>query len=381
MAFFEHPFFGDDRGAVALVDREGERTLLSEGWASLQGLAWSPDGREVWFTGARTGARSELFAVSLGGQVRRLANAPGRLVLHDVAPDGRVLMAQDAVRSEIVVSAPGAAAERVLSWHDLSTATDLSADGSTILFSESGEAGGSRYGVYLRRTDGSPAVRLGEGRSFGLSPDGRWALTAPLDAEAAQLVLLPTGAGQPRTLGIEPLERCQWAGWYPDGARLVLLGNEPGRPLRMFALDLEGGPAQPITPEGMGAAADTISPDGRTLVAQRFGVGEAFLVPLQEGGGEPRPLPALKRGEVVLRWSADGRALYVATDGGPPPREFALLDLATGRRAPWRTIKPPDPAGIQGLGGLRPTPDGRAYVYNARRTLSSLFLVEGLARR
>ena len=378
LAFFEHPFFGDDRGSVALVDRDGERTLLSGGWASLQGLAWSPDGREVWFTGARSGARSELFAVSLGGRVRRLANAPGRLVLHDVAPDGRVLVAQDAVRSDVVALAPGAAEERVLSWHDLSTATDLSADGSTILFSESGEAGGSRYGVYLRRTDGSPAVRLGEGRSFGLSPDGRWALTAPLDAEAAQLVLLPTGAGQPRTLGIEPLERCQWATWYPDGKRLLLLGNEPDRPLRMFALDLEGGPAQPVTPEGLGVATDTISPDGRTLVAQRFGAGESFLVPLQDGGGEPRPLPAVKRGELPLRWSADGRSLFVAADGGPPPRDVILLDPVTGRRTPWRQIKPLDPAGIQGLGGLLPTPDGRAYVYNARRTLSSLFLVEGL---
>ncbi len=314
--------------------------------------------------------------MSLGGRVRRLANAPGRLVLHDVAPDGRVLLAQDSVRSDIVALAPGAAEERVLSWHDLSTATDISADGRTILFSESGEAGGSRYGVYLRATDGAPAVRLGEGRAFGLSPDGQWALTAPLDAETPRLVLLPTGAGQPRTLEVENLERCQWAGWFPDGQRVLVLGNEPGRPLRLFAVGLEGGPAQPVTPEGLGAPLDTIAPDGRSLVALRIGSGEALLVPLD--GGDPRPLAGLKPGELPLGWSADGRSLYVASDGGPLPREVALLDLATGKRRPWRTIEPLDPAGIVGLGGLLPAPDGRAYLYNARRTLSSLFLVEGL---
>ncbi len=379
LAYFEHPYFGDDRGALAVVDREGERTLLSEGWGSLQGLAWSPDGREVWFTGARSGARSELFAAGPGGRLRRLANAPGRLVLHDVAADGRVLLSQDGVRSDIVALAPGATEERVLSWHDLSTATDLSADGRLILFSESGEAGGSRYGVYLRGTDGSPAVRLGEGRAFGLSPDGRWALTAPLEAEGARLVLLPTGAGQPRDVDAQGLERCQWAGWFPDGKRLLLLGNEPGRPLRMFALDLQGGRPEPITPEGVGTSLETVSPDGRSLVAFRLGSGEALLVPL--GGGEPRPVPGLARGEIALRWSSDGRSLYVAVDGGKLPREVALLELATGKRRPWRTIEPLDPAGVLGLNGLLPTADGRGYVYNARRTLSSLFLVEGLDRR
>jgi len=65
VAVTEHPVAGDDRGQVVLFDRQGQRQVLSGGWASLNGLAWSPDGREVWFTATRVGADCALHAVDL----------------------------------------------------------------------------------------------------------------------------------------------------------------------------------------------------------------------------------------------------------------------------------------------------------------------------
>jgi Tol biopolymer transport system component len=378
VAFIDHPFVRDDRGAVALVDREGRRTVLADGWASAQGLAWSPDGTEVWFTAARSGARSELYAVDRAGRLRLVTTAPARLVLHDIAPNGRVLLAHNMVRMDVSVLPPGADEERSLSWHDYSFAVHISPDGQKVLFSESGEAGGRGYGVYLRGTDGSPAVRLGEGHVFGLSPDGRWALTVPLDAPT-RLVLLPTGAGQPRTLGLAGLARFQWAGWFPDGQRIAVLGSEAERPLRLFAVDVTGGEPRPIAPEGVVMNGNTISPDGRSFLGFRAGqTGQRFrLHPV--GGGDDTAVPGVEPGDNPVDWADDGRGIFVVPgNGGGPSLKVVRLDSKTGARAPWREIRSPDPIGVVGLEGLRVTPDGKAYVYNVRRVVSNLFVVEGL---
>jgi Tol biopolymer transport system component len=378
VAFVDHPYLRDDRGAIALVDREGRRTVLADGWSSVEGLAWSRDGREVWFTAAPTGARSQLWAVDRAGTVRLVTAAPARLVLHDIAPDGRVLLAHNMVRMDISALPPGASEERPLSWHDHSFAVDLSPDGKQVLFSESGEAGGRGYGVYLRGTDGSPAVRLGEGHVYGLSPDGRFALTAPVETKT-RLVLLPTGAGASRTLPLEGLDRFLWTDFFPDGRRILVLGSEAGRPLRLFALDVNGGPLQPIAPEGVVTNPNTISPDGRAFpafvagqVRQRFRLHEV-------GGAEAVDVPGVEPGDGPIDWAEDGRTLFVAPagDGGPSLRVFRL-DTRTGARTFWREIRPPDPVGVVGIDGLRVTPDGRSYVYNIRRVISNLYVVEGL---
>ena len=138
------------------------------------------------------------------GEVRTITTAPGRLILQDIAPDGRVLVVHELKRAEVYGRGPDAEEEISLSWRDYSFAADLSPDGRQVVLSESGEAGGPGYGVYLRGTDGSPAVRLGSGRPLALSPDGAWALTMPLDPPE-RFVLLPTGAGEERTLPLAPL--------------------------------------------------------------------------------------------------------------------------------------------------------------------------------
>ena len=378
VAFIDHPFTRDDRGAVALVDREGRRTVLADGWASAEGLAWSPDGSEVWFTAARTGARSQLYAVHRAGRLRLVTTAPARLVLHDIAPNGRVLLAHNMMRMDVSALPSGASEERPLSWHDHSLAVHLSPDGRKVLFSESGEAGGRGYGVYLRGTDGSPAVHLGEGHVFALSPDGQWVLTAPLDAPT-RLVLLPTGAGSPKTLALLGLAHFLWAGFFPDGQRIVLLGSEADRPLRLFALDVTGGALRPIAPEGVVMNSNTISPDGRSflgfrtdLTAQRF-----RLHPV--GGGQDVPVPGVEPGDNPVDWADDGRSLFILPgDSSGPSLKVVRLDTRTGARTPWRVIRPPDPVGVSSLEGLHVAPDGRSYVYNIRRIVSTLFVVEGL---
>ncbi len=373
VAFMEHPARGDDGGSVAVVDRNRKKTTLTKEFATEGGLAWSPDGREIWFTAAEVGGNRALWAVATGGSQRLLMRVTGNLTLQDVARDGRILIAHDTLRSGILGLAPGADKERDLSWLDWSTVYALSPDGKKVAFSESGEGGGPGYSSYLRDLDGSPPVRLGEGTGYSISPDGNWVVGVVGITTGGQLVLLPTGAGQPKPLPAEGLV-VSGGTFLPDGKRILMTAAENGHGARLYIRDVEGGKPRPISPEGYRAVNGTVSPDGKVIAV----VGpdrKNYLYPVE--GGEPAPIPGLADLEVPLGWTADGRSLYVYKRGEYPARVFRL-DAATGKREFWKELTPPDPAGINTISPPRITPDGRAYVYSYNRILSDLFLAEGV---
>jgi len=372
VAFLEHPVPDDDRGSVVTIDRQGVRTTLSSDWASLEGLAFSPSGDEVWFTGTKVGADLALHAVTLDGRERLVHRSPGRLVLRDIGADGRVLLARHTFRLEVRSRIAGEGAERDLSWFELPLLTDLSTDGRQIVFCESGDAGGPGYGVFLRGTDGSPPVRLGDGRPFGISPDGKWVLSRPV-RPPFQLVMLPTGPGESRVLKDEGLADYRWVGFFPDGRRLVVVANEPGKLARIWVQDIGGGKPRPITPEGTTAKDVVISPDGRWVIAFPPNTYRAVRYPVE--GGDPEPIPGLEDNEYPLQWTLDG-GLYLRKAG--VPAKVFRLDLATGKREPWKDLAPADPAGVWSMVSVMLTPDGKSYAYGFSRSLSELYIVEGL---
>ena len=55
IAFIDHPIQGDDGGSVAVIDLAGNKKILSADWYTVQGLAWSADGSEIWFTASKSG--------------------------------------------------------------------------------------------------------------------------------------------------------------------------------------------------------------------------------------------------------------------------------------------------------------------------------------
>jgi len=376
VAFVDHPIRGDDHGAIAVVDLTARKQMLTADWNDIHGVAWSDDGKEVWFTAAREGSARALHAVTLSGQERLLARVPGGLTLQDVR-GGRALVTHNRIRTEVRVLPPNETGERDISWLDLTYALDMSADGRTLLLNEDGEGGGPRRSVYLRRTDGSPPIRLGEGLGRALSPDGRWVISL-VPTSPPQLTLLPTGAGEPRILSRGTLVECQWAYWCPDGRRLLIVGSEAGRPSRLFVQEVGAGEPRPLTPEGtrVSFGGQPISADGKLVAAFSSGPdGGWFAYPVQ--GGEGRPIVGLLRSLDLIRWSGDGRHLFVWEPGGLPVH-ISRLDLSTGRREPWKELKPADPVGVEGVMSILLTPDGQSYAYNYARMLSDLYLVDGL---
>ena len=369
IAFLDHPVTGDDGGLVAIVDRSGRKTTVSPYYASTQGLAWSPDGSEVWYTGAEVGGNRAMFASSSSGRRRVLARVTGSLTLHDVGRDGRVLVSHDVSQVGILARAAGAAQETDVAWLDWSLVDDISGDGRTILFSEAGEGGGAGYSVYLRRMDGSPAVRLGEGNGQSLSRDGKWAVALVGPPGGPEIVLYPTGAGEPRKIpfrgGVVRAAR-----WVSDGRLLVVARGAGGT--RVHVVEVSGGTSRAVTPEGYLQALP--SPDGRRFVCR--GPDRAFYLGSIDGGALSK-VEGVDAADSVQDWASDGLLYVEKGSQSVLPMHVYRVDPATGRKGDWRDLGPANMTGLSRLSLLRVADNG-AYAYNYFRGLSDLYLVERL---
>ena len=373
VAFLEHPQVGDDSGSVHVVDRQGVDKVLTGYFLSLQGLAWQPDGQQIFFTGTENdGNGRALDAVTLSGNKRIVARVPAALMLEDIWKDGKVLLIRQSWRRELGGMISGMAKEEDFSWLDYSFPAELSADGKRLLFDEEGAGGGAGYSVYLRKTAEDSAVRLGDGESVALSPDGKWVLALTMSSPA-QLILLPSGAGEAQQITHDGLYH-SWARWLPDSQGIVFTAKQEGHGARIYLQKSITAQATPVSPEGVDPLVFVLAPDG----SQAAGVGAdglAYLYSLT--GGPTRTVPGFTAGEQPIEWSADGKSIYVYRPGELPAK-VNKLDLATGKRTLWRTLAPADPAGVSQIGPIVMTPDGASYIYGYHRTLSDLYLVEGL---
>jgi hypothetical protein len=295
------------------------------------------------------------------------------ITLHDIAADGRVLIALNSQRLALGFTTAGRKDDVDLSWRDWDVAKDIAQDGQFVLFEDSSEAPGTGVGVALRKLDGTLPVRLGEGTAGGLSPDGKWAISIS-SVPPQQLTLLPIGAGQPRQVEISGLEHIQngWARFLADGQRLITNANEPGQAARCYALDLSGAKPKAVTPEGVRCGPS--SPDNQFLI----GIGPNLTVGVYPmAGGPPRPIPGLEAGFQPVQWSKDGSALYGYRTGELPSRIYKV-EIATGKQTMVQQLRPGVPAGVVLVSPVVVSPDGTRFAYSYNQTLSVLYLLSGL---
>jgi len=370
VAFLDHPIYPDDKGAVSIVDLEGHKRGVSATWASVEGLAWSADGTEIWFSAARAGSERQIYAVDQSGHQRLIFRAPGGVTLQDIGSDGRVLVTRDEERNGMMALAPGAATESDLSWRDWSVPSDISADGNTVLFDEQGVESGPTYTVALRDLRGSPPIPIGQGMAGKLSPDGKWASTI---ISNARLLLLPAGAGTAKQLSPGDIQQYWYGAWWiPDGKEVVFSANRIGHGVQCFVQDVDGGNPRPVTPEGVTFC--EISPDGKLIAGNGPGGRGGSLYPVD--GGQPRPIPGLEADERFV-WTSNPRFLYVYRWKQSPVKVYRM-NILTGQRQLFTEITPPDVAGLHDIAFIHFSADGRAYVYSYTRLLSELYLVNGL---
>jgi Tol biopolymer transport system component len=368
IAFFEHPLFTATVIAVRVTD--GNTRVLSRDLAvSSGGLAWSSGGDEVWFTAQKKSetANQALYAATLEGKTREVANVPGEPRLLDVAPDGRALLARWDRRAGIRALGGEAGSSRDLSWFDESFLVDLSPDGRTIVFHD-------RDATFMRPTDGSPPVRLGEGYTFDLgrlSPDGKWLVTTAASGPRTP-VLVPTGAGEIRRLDKAPI--CDNAEWFPDGRR-ILCGNVKSG---FFAVEAASGEASKLpVPANIlfFSQARMLSGDGKRIALVEAS-GDVRIVSLADGRTLQR-VSAAAAGYTQIGWAEDGRHLFLYRIG-EVPEKVQRLDLDSGKMELWRELTLEDLAGLIRIHPVMVTPDGTHWAFSYTRVLSDLYVVEGL---
>ncbi len=366
VAFLDHPWWPDDRGSVSIVDLAGNKKTLSGEWESEDGLAWAPDGHEIWFAATSAGIDRSLQAVTLSGKQRLVLTVPGSLRLYDIASDGRVLLSAGHERVGMI----GITGDRRrdLSWSGWTIATDISPDGKTVLFDEQSEFAGHNYIVATRTLDGSPPVKLGDGAGGTFSPDGKW-VTSFIPDQAQRYFLLPTGPGEPKEILVPGLDHLQGLGFAPDG-RLLMTGSEPGHALRCYTQPRDGGPLTPVTPEDTRLC--RFSPDSRYLIARDRTGGLSVYTP---GGADGRPLPDTA-GMAPIRW-ADNHSVLAVRLGEMPGHVFQI-DVASGKQRLVKELVPGDLAGVWQVQIVAATPDVRALAYSYQQALNDLYVVEGL---
>jgi DNA-binding winged helix-turn-helix (wHTH) protein len=376
LAVAYHPTLDDDRGLVVVLDASGRQVAATEEWASLEGLAWAPGGREVWFTASDVGADNSLRALSLDGRVRSVLSGMGRLVLHDAAPDGPVLLERATLRCEVLFQRSGDPEDRDLSWLDFSAVEGISPDGSTVLFYESGQGGGPGYATFLRRTDGTPPVRVGSGRALGLSPDGAWVLSVSL-LQPDHLDLTPTGPGENRTIRLPGVAAHEEAGFVGNGERIFVTGRDATGKRATWISDLDGkAPRRLPLPEGRILGQNTFSPDGSRFVTSCPEEDRPCFY--DTVSGEARPVPGAKAGWWTVGFDSRGRLYFHEEAKGAAPKRLLRLDPASGAVSQVALLAPRDRAGVLRVLNVNVAASGDAWAYSVMRRLSDLHVVTGL---
>ena len=353
--------------SLAVVDLAGKARTLVPGGLQGQGLAWSPSGDEVWFDDRGDHGQFFLKAVDLSGRVRTLASTPVGLIVHDVARDGRCLVERYGSRPGMLGLVAGETRERDFPGSTArgSSTCPMTAGCFSSTSPETPRAQSAPLSPQDRRlARGEPRHR----RRLRHLSRRQVGARAPPDSRKA-IVLQPTGPGAPISIDVGLFESVGNTSFFPDGKRLLLAATEPGKKPMLYVQDIPAGKPRAITSKRYGFAPNSISPDGLWVAAYGEWTEDVFLLPVT--GGEPRSVPGTKDVDLV-RWSADGKSIFAVETGSIPAR-VVRVDVATGRREIWKTLAPPELAGLIDISPVMMTPDGKAYVYGyeARRSPTS----------
>src|SRR6202162_1872572 len=305
VAYFRHPPNIDDRGDVMLVEKDGKPRVLAGAFESLAGLAWDPSGKEIWFSASQTGQQYCIHAVTLKGKERVVHCGAAPTIIVDFSSSGRALVMAMQARVSMAVLEHGAKEEKDLTWLDFAYNPRLSRDGNEVLFTDQTGQGSVQYGVYVRKRDGSPAVRIGE-NGFGsdITPDGKFALVVNADDSQRRIQIVPVGTGEKKVLhweGVQPI----WAQWFPDGEHILLTASiPPGKPAGLYVTDTKGATPRLIT-EGAQSRAG-VSSDGAWVTYGRDG--KRFIQ--STTSTDTKNVPTFPAEQRLSAWAGDADHLF-----------------------------------------------------------------------
>jgi len=370
VAFLDHQWWLDDRGWLKIIDETRRVTTLSREFWAIQGVVWTKDGSGILFSGETGGAELSPMVAGLHNEgVRPYLGAPTSMIILDLDDQGRLLALSNSSNYGVAARPRDSDVDVDLSWLDSSWGAVLARDKKSLYFSDG--RGGENYSVVTRTLDGSPLTILGPGNLQSQSPDGAWVLANI--ATPPGIAAYPTGTGTARNLDPGPIIQFHNAFWFPDSDHVLIIGNEPGAPVRCYRQSIFGGPPEPVDIPGA-ENFSLLTLDGKAILGQAKDRAWS-LYPLD--GGEPRPMPGLSDNDEIWAWSPDGTAIFV-TERRQVPLTMIRVVLATQERRPDYTIGPEREPGLVWLTVQGPVFDPtNGYAYSYLKSLSKLFIVDG----
>jgi eukaryotic-like serine/threonine-protein kinase len=370
IAFIDHPYVPDDRGAVALADLQGSIRRLTPYYATGRSLCWSPDGKEIWYTASLEGEDPGMYAVTPAGKTRTVLRSPTELVIQDISAAGRVLL--ESVRFQIEMGLKRSSESRA---RDVETSVDvgtLSPGGEWIVFNR---YQGSDYKAYLKSTSGTAAVMLGDGYGTGITYDGRM-VAAYQTSQPHRIYLYPTGVGDQKVIELGELTAA--IGTYGndvtfsrDGRWVAFSAFDTKHEQRDYVMDLRDGKMRPITPPG--SRAGKVSPDGTRIVTLDV-AGQKYVL-VDVSSGKVSDIGGMDKQDEVLGWNLDDRTITVWNQ--ELPARISIVDVTSGRRQLVQTVEPLAMLGSM-YARMVASADGKTAVYRHRRGLYAIYIADGL---
>ena len=370
VGFIDHPQVPDDRGAIAVVDKQAHLQRLTPNYGTGRSMCWSGDGKEVWYTASFNGEDSALYAVNLAGKVRSVLRAPTEMVIEDVSASGKVLV--ESVRYQIELGIKRSGDSRPRNLENQVDLGSMSPDGQWIVFNLFAS---SDYEAFVKKSDGGAAVKLGEGYGAGINWDASL-VAAAQNTQPHKLYLYPTGAGEQRAIDIGELSAA--FGTYEndltfsrDGRWAVFSAFDSKGGIRDYLLDMRDGKIRPVTPTG--TRSGKLSPDGMRVVTKDIAAQKYVMVDV--ASGNVSEIPGIEKDDEVLGWTVDSRTLNVWNQ--ELPARVSQVDVASGRRQLMQTVEPLSMLGSM-YARMVTSADGKTVAYRHRRGLYAIYMADGL---
>ena len=375
VAFLDHPALGDDEGSVVVVDRAGKSTVLSKDWITRvrTRVVRRREGDLVH------GDARRRRALGLGRLARRegATPRPDARRAHDPGRDRRRPHPHDERQRKGRHHRPAARARTATATSRFSTGRSCGTSRPTASCSSStrrARGAGRGTPLYMRNTDGSPAVQLGSGWARQLLAGRALGRVARcMRPEGREITLLPVKAGEPRSLPQQTTSRSTARGGCPtasaSSSRRTRRGRASASSSRGSTASRRGRSRRP----GIALGFFPVSPDGRIVVGQ--GPDRLFYgYPIE--GGDPEFIPGLVAEDRPIRFSPGRQGpvrvpprraararhpprsrdrreddLARADAGGPGGRRRGRVGRAHARRRVVRVQLPPHPVRPLSRGG------------------------------
>ena len=359
-----HP---NDQDVHVMPLRGGEPLRITNDGTHIPGLAWSIDGRQIYFSSARSGDYRLWSVPERGGTPVWLAAVgaydPGT---PDVRPG--IFVYEEWDFDYDIYRVGGADPVQVIGSSRWDQNPAISPDASRLAFA-SNRAGESE--LWVATIDGEDMTRLtrfdAHVSSPAWSPDGRFIVFEVSNGDGSQIYTVDSRGGEPLRISPDSGNNA-FASWDPDGSRIIFSSDAAGGdPWQLWSVLPDGSEAAPMSDLSVGVM--RFSPGGGIYGGIPDSSG---LWLMAEDGSIERVFDAV--GGWPIAWALSTTHLYyLRNEAGVPFVWRRPLD--GGNEEQVARIGRSVPGGAQ----LSVSPDGSlVFVSRTQRAEADLLMVDGI---